>query len=268
MKKNLIVTAMVAASLLLSGCDDAPKTKEQVAHEQKMEEMRLKMQHEERMARIQAGEGSGTMTTPVQPIIVNTPDHSYQPEQPYYEQPDQYNTNYGQSQPVSTTAPASQYDRPQYDSGVVPDNQSDSGSSVMSTVGAVAAGALVGYAASELLDNGMRSYTSSDGRTVYVGKDGKEISKSAYEDYRRKNPLKSKVSDANLKSKQMINKGAAKTAEVTKKGYEHGKQATQKAATATKSAASKASQHVRSTTTKATNSFKSSSFRSGRSRRK
>ncbi|MGL4481765.1 MAG: hypothetical protein ACRCTW_04500, partial [Lactococcus garvieae] len=103
----------------------------------------------------------------------------------------------------------------------------------------------------------------------------KEISKSAYEDYRRKNPLKSKVSDANLKSKQMINKGAAKTAEVTKKGYEHGKQATQKAATATKSAASKTSQHVRSATTKATSSFKSnssnssrSSYRSGTSRRK
>ncbi|MGL5014404.1 MAG: hypothetical protein ACRC6V_08980 [Bacteroidales bacterium] len=95
-------------------------------------------------------------------------------------------------------------------------NDSDSGSSVMGTVAAVGLGALAGYAASELLDNGHRSYTDSTGRVRYVDKSGREIKKSDYDSYKAANPTKAKISEANQKAKTAINSGATKVVDTSK----------------------------------------------------
>lgn len=257
MKKILIAT-MIAS--MLAGCgDDIPKTEQQVQFEQQKEMLRMQQQHEREMAKIQAGVYN-------EPTIVNPPQIVYQ--EPSYDTSAPINDavysgpneqRYSQADYV----PQPDYREPlQYSNQPVHAGSDDSsGSSVLGTVGTLAAGAALGYVAGELLDSGHRSYTDSSGNRVYVDKSGKQISQADYERYRRENPVKSKISDANLKSKQAVNSAATKTAEVSKKGYNNAKQATQKAATATKSAASKASQSVRSATQKATSSSRRSSKR-------
>ncbi|MGL5015293.1 MAG: hypothetical protein ACRC6V_13545 [Bacteroidales bacterium] len=88
---------------------------------------------------------------------------------------------------------------------------SDSGSSILGTVAAVGAGALAGYAISELLDDGYRSYTGSNGRTYYVDSNNREITRSQYESYKKEHPTKHKVSEYNQKGKTLVKAGQEKT---------------------------------------------------------
>lgn len=138
--------------------------------------MRMQMDHELRMAKV----SQGAQVAPQQHTVYSEPvEYSH-------EQPD------------------------------VVRNDSDGGSSVMGTVAAVGLGALAGYAASELLDNGHRSYADSTGRVRYVDKSGREIKKSDYDSYKAANPTKAKISEANQKAKTAINSGATKVVDASK----------------------------------------------------
>ncbi|MGL5583100.1 MAG: hypothetical protein ACRDCE_19390, partial [Cetobacterium sp.] len=71
MKKNLIVTAMLAASVMLAGCGDTPpKTDQQIQFEQQKEMLRIQQQHEREMAKINAGVYN-------EPTIINHPNAVY-----------------------------------------------------------------------------------------------------------------------------------------------------------------------------------------------
>lgn len=141
--------------------------------------MRMQMDHELRMAKVSQGAQVAQHT-------------EYQPSS--YSEPAEY-----ASAPVDGVR-----------------NGDDGGSSVMGTVAAVGLGALAGYAASELLDNGHRSYTDSTGRVRYVDKSGREIKKSDYDSYKAANPTKAKISEANQKAKTAINSGATKVVDTSK----------------------------------------------------
>lgn len=216
--KKLVVLSL-ALSLVACGGDPAEDAR---AHEARM--LKLKQEHELNMARINA-------TQQVQQIA---------PQQ---------QVTYGDSD-YSQPAPAA-YGNGGYD-GVQPAESGSSDSGIGSTILAVGAGALAGYAISELLDDGYRSYSDKSGRTVYVDKNGRQIDKRDYDAYKAKHPTKHKLSEYNQKGKQAINTGAAKTVE-----------AGQAVKTKTVEAAKKVDQKVVQPTKKAvqkkTSSYKSSS---------
>lgn len=178
---------LLAASLALVGCGGEPELT--AAQEFELKKLQMVQNHERDLARISA----------------NTQrEVGYQPVEAQ---------QYGQGNwDERTQTPATaQYN----DVGTSPDmsQSSDSGSSMLGTVAALGAGALAGYAMSELLDDGHRSYRDSSGRTRYVDGSGKEISSAQYDAYKKKHPTKHKISEYNQKGKAVVNTGAEKTAQ-------------------------------------------------------
>lgn len=128
------------------------------------------------------------------------------------------------------------YGNQSYESG-----SSDSG--IGGTLMAVAGGALAGYAVSELLDDGFRTYTDKSGKSVYVDKNGRQIDKRDYDAYKEKHPTKHKLSTYNQAGKQAVNTGATKTVNaastVKTKTVEAAKKVDQKVVQPTKKAVQK-----------------------------
>ena len=223
MKKSLIVLAL---STVMFACGGEPE----LTNAQQFELKKLQMQqdHERNMANVQARtERELGYTAPQQPQQVSYGDSDY-------------------SQPAPSSYSDGGYD------GVQPavDGSSDSG--IGSTLLAVGAGALAGYAVSELLDDGYRSYSDKSGRTVYVDKSGRQIDKRDYDAYKAKHPTKHKLSEYNQKGKQAINTGATKTVEA-------GKAVKTKTVEAAKKVDQKVVQPAKKAVQKKTSSFKSSS---------
>lgn len=189
MKKCLVIVIITSA---MFGCSGEDKTE----YEMKKELMQMEMQHQREMARIQTSNaeydyGQYSPDTPA------TNNHNAPPQQQY------------QSQPVADTY--------QESNPVYGEQQVDEGYGIGSMVLATGAGMLAGYAANEMLSNGMKSYVDDQGRTQYTDKSGKPVTKQQYSDYRKKNPTVTKLQDANAKAKQKVGETAVKTKEVVKK---------------------------------------------------
>lgn len=178
MKKMFLA---VSVALLVTGCGSEDLTPQQL----ELTKLRMQQEHELRMART----------------------NNQQNSQVQYEQPASYSH---EQQGYS--------EQPHYSSQASGDvrGTDDGGSSILGTVAAVGVGALAGYAASELLDNGHRTYTDSSGRVRYVDKSGREIKKSDYDAYKKANPKSVKLSEANQKAKAAINTGATKVVDTSK----------------------------------------------------
>ncbi|MGL4518213.1 MAG: hypothetical protein ACRCUJ_00555 [Phocaeicola sp.] len=191
MKKKLLTVFVSGVVIMVAtGCDSAPSLNQQQEFELKKLKMaqdhELKMKQQEAVAMGRAvgvTSHEGSWETYNQPVVPNPPE-----------------------QPVHTTAAANQ--------GVqVPDSTQpvDSGSSILGTVAAVGAGALAGYAVSGLLDNGHRSYSDNAGNTRYVDNNGREISRTEFENHRAKSPIQTKASDLNQKGQAAVKTGQQKT---------------------------------------------------------
>ena len=183
MKKKIMLVGFVGLSILLTACGEPDLTPSQKFE---MDKLRLTQQHELDMARVQS------------PVV-----QQVAPQQEV-QQNGQGNWDEHTQTPVSD-----EYNDVGYGSGS--NEPSSSGSSVLGTVAAVGAGALAGYAVSELLDDGHRSYTDSNGRTRYVNGSGKEISNSQYDAYKKKHPTKHKLSQYNQKGKTAVATAKNKT---------------------------------------------------------
>lgn len=177
--KKLIMVAL--ATVTLAGCGD-PTTQ---AREFELKKLALQQSHELQMARIQA-------TPNQQGVVYEGAGNEYHPS-PSAPQPVDYGAS--DSNPVNN----------------------GSESSLLGTVATLGAGALAGYAISELLDDGHRSYTDNQGRTRYVDGSGKEISSQQYNEYKKKHPTKHNLSQYNQKGKAVVNTAKAKTVEAAKK---------------------------------------------------
>ena len=179
MKKSLIILAL---STVLFACGGDPE----LTNAQQFELKKLQMQqdHERNMANVQARTDRELGHASPQQVASYEPQYS-QPAQQHYDDGAAY--------------------------GGQPAESSSSDSGIGSTLLAVGAGALAGYAVSELLDDGYRSYTDKSGKSVYVDKNGRQINQSDYEAYKKKHPTKHKLSTYNQQGKQAVNTGATKT---------------------------------------------------------
>lgn len=179
---------LLATAVALAGCGDKS-------------ELELKLEHERAMAQIEvqkikaANQVSDTYNV----------EYEYEIDDRGYVEPEVYN---------SVPSPSTNISGLPSQISTVPVDQGFSGGDM--ALG-VAAGALAGYAANEMLNNGMKTYTDTKGNTVYVDKNGKQVSKEQYNAYKKKHPkttkLREKVSNAKVKAKELGTKAKAKTKE-------------------------------------------------------
>lgn len=114
------------------------------------------------------------------------------------------------NQGTTYSAPPEQVQYQQgYDSSPPPPQEESSGIG-SAALGAVA-GLAAGYAMSELLDDGWRSYTNNSGQTVYYDRSGRQVDKGSYDTYKNKNPTRHKLSSYNQKGKSLVNTAKDKT---------------------------------------------------------
>lgn len=212
MKKTLLA---IFAGLALMGCGGEPELT--AAQQFELKKLEMQQDHQRDLARIQAN---------TERAIGHAPEVRYE----------------GAGNEYSTVSSAPQ----PTDYGVGDSGTSSNGSesSILGTVAALGAGALAGYAVSELLDDGHRSYTDDKGRTRYVNGSGKEISAAQYNEYKKKHPTKHSISQYNQKGKAVVNTGKVKTVEaaktVNKKVVQPTKQAVQKKTSSYKRSSSSA----------------------------
>lgn len=178
MKKLLIVLATVVA---LAGCGDKS-------------ELELKLEHERAMAQIE-----------VQKIkAANQVADTYYIENEYEYEVNEDGQRYSSSPSQASIDSSETYS---HETPVQSVQQTTSGFSGGEMAVGMLAGAAAGYMASEMLNNGMKSYTDEKGNTHYTDKNGKPVSKQAYEDHKKKNPkttkLREKVSVAKDKAKSI-----------------------------------------------------------------
>jgi len=204
MKKTLLA---VLTTMLLSGCGEAP-SQEEAAFKQQKEMLLIQQAHQREMARIEAQKIEAA----------NQVSHTYVENEyesdisPEYDRIAEYGqpSHYQETDVEYSTDSYSDYQQP------VPDNvgtYSANNASVESSgfsggdmALAVAGAAVAGYAVNELLDSGHRSGVGSDGVTRYYDGKGTEITKSQYNDYKAKHPVKSKA-------RELTNKGRDKAAQ-------------------------------------------------------
>ncbi|UIW10509.1 hypothetical protein PQC38_gp033 [Aeromonas phage BUCT695] len=208
--KKIALIGVAACAALLSACGG-----EDLTAEQKFELRKMEIQKQQAVEVARANQQPVTYQRS-QEYTVDERDPVYVPQAEPQSYSSGVNAQYNQGGGYSSnTAP------------------SESGSSVMGTVGTLAAGALAGYVASELLDDGYRKYSDDRGRPFYVDNRGVKISQSQYLNHKKTHPVKSKLSDYNQKGKSVINKASttvSKTAVAAKdKGVYHWGQAKQKA---------------------------------------
>lgn len=223
MKMKLLA---IFAGMVLMGCGGEPELT--AAQQFELKKLEMQQNHQRDLARIQANTDR-ELGAPQQYAAPQQQAAYHEPVQSV-EQPYQGGSAYGSE----------------------PSESSSSDSGIGSTILAVGAGALAGYAISELLDDGYRSYSDKSGRTVYVDKNGRQIDKRDYDAYKAKHPTKHALSSYNQKGKQAINTGAAKTVEA-------GKAVQTKTVEAAKKVDQKVVQPTKKAVAKKTSSFKSSS---------
>ena len=204
MKKTLI--AVTIASMVLVGCGDN-KTPEQIKFEQETKLLSMKQAHEREMARIE-NEGKKQNGNPYSEQQQTQYDDSYVGEQQVQREiPIQRQVQVREEQPYDNYSRNQQPVAEQQqtnDSG-----SSDGGLGWGSVALGVGAGAIAAYAATELLNNGMKSYKDDRGNTHYTDKDGKPVTKAAYEDHKKKNPKTTMIQEKAAGMKQSVSNGAA-----------------------------------------------------------
>ncbi|MGL5305952.1 MAG: hypothetical protein ACRC9Y_07250 [Aeromonas veronii] len=202
--KKIALVGILACSVFMVGCGE-DKTPDQIKYDQEKEILAMKMAHEREMARINV---KGVQAQ-------NQVSHTYVENE--YNQQDNYQQNSGyertssyasqQGEQYSSGGYTNQAAAPQsYDVGTsqAQAQQSDEGFGVGSMALAALGGAAAGYFAGEMLNNGMKSYKDERGNTHYTDRDGRPVSKAAYEDHKKKNPkttaFKEKASDLKAKT--------------------------------------------------------------------
>lgn len=248
MKLNkLVLAATVASSIFLVGCGD-DKTEAEINFDQQVKLKAMDQAHEREMERIAARKLEAA-----NPESHTYIENDYEQDQQQYngtsssetfgkeeyqgEQSDSsemgsysngggnYSTDGGSSQNYSEQNQSSTMST---QTQSTPTTEADSGFGVGSMVLAAAGGAAAGYFAGELLNNGMKSYKDESGATHYTDKDGRPVSKTAYEDHKKKNPkttaFKEKASSLKSKTKAGATKAWDKTKEVSKKGLDKSKE--------------------------------------------
>lgn len=204
MKKYLLIGLM---SLGLIGCGDEP-TPEQVKHKQAMEVLRAQQAHEREMARIKAQQIQAA-----NPISHTYVENEYETIQDSsggsnsYAEPE-YDYSYEASEPT--------YSSSAYSVKSAPTTQTSMESGYSGTDMLLAAGGAMaaGYAVSQLLDNGMRSYQDDKGVTHYADKNGKPVSKATYEEAKKTSKVtqvKEKLKATGTKAKELGKQGLDKT---------------------------------------------------------
>jgi len=78
---------------------------------------------------------------------------------------------------------------------------------------AAGAGMAAGYVVGELLDSGYSKGTDSNGNVRYYDSNKREVSQGAYEENKRKHPIKAKAQEMNQKAKNGIQNAKTKTKE-------------------------------------------------------
>ena len=215
--KKVIMASVIASSVFLVGCGE-DKTPDQIKFEQEKEMLAMKMAHEREMARIDAKKISAA--NPVSHTYVENEydqrsyqQDNYQQEQTYgqanqsHPQPSQNYTDQGTA--VASSGQVQQQAQPAAEEGY------GTGAMVLSALG----GAAAGYLAGEMLNNGMKSYKDDHGNTHYTDRDGRPVSRSQYEDYKKANPKTTafKEKASNLKAKTVAGAAAVKDKAVATK---------------------------------------------------
>ncbi|EHM6953352.1 hypothetical protein KGV31_002151 [Vibrio parahaemolyticus] len=223
MNKSIIA---ITLTTLLAGCGEPSE------YEQQKELMLLKQNHELLMEREKAKQIAAEKQ------VSNTYiENEYETE---------YNGGYNNAIPneIQDTAYSSSSD---HSASNVSSNESGfSGGEMLLAAGA---GALAGYAASEMLSNGMQQVTDSNGNVRYIDtKTKKEVSKEQYETAKKT----SKVTTLKEKSKELANKAKDKTKAVVEKAKpkakalkEKAQYQARKAKVLTKKAAKKAKRKIK-----------------------
>ena len=219
--KKITIVGILACSVFLVGCGEE-KTADQVQYERQKEMRQMELMHQREMARIEAKKIQAQ--NPVSHTYVENEydQRSYQQDN-YQEQP-QYGSTQSQMgsqaqevQPQSY-ASAQEYATPATASAPV-QQPTDEGFGVGSMALAALGGAAAGYFAGEMLNNGYKSYKDDHGNTHYTDRDGRPVSKTAYEDHKKKNPkttaFREKASD--LKAKTVAGATAVKDKAVATK---------------------------------------------------
>lgn len=178
----------IFAGIALMGCGGEPELT--AAQQFELKKLEMQNNHQRDLARIQAN---------TERTIGHAPEVRYE----------------GGGNEYITPAPAPQPVDYGVNGSSAVNNSSES--SLLGTVATLGAGALAGYAISELLDDGHRSYTDNQGRTRYVDGSGKEISSQQYNEYKKKHPTKHNLSQYNQKGKAVVNTAKTKTVETAKK---------------------------------------------------
>lgn len=223
--KVMIFLAVTGLGLALSGCSDEPKSTE-LTGDQK---------YQLEMARIKQG----------------TPNVQYQlpPSTQQNEYVRQEDVPYSEQLSVQSSV-----DVGSSSSNV--DNGMSTGSAV--AVGLLG-GAVAGYMASSLLDDGWSSGYDSRGNLSYRNSRNEIVSESAFQSHKKQHPVKRAISKANLKSKlaafkakaKLAGKGLAKAGSASVKGAKViGKKAAIVAAPVVKKVVAKAAPVVRAASAK------------------
>jgi hypothetical protein len=236
--QKLLISSLVASSLFLVGCGD-DKSPSEIAFEQKKELMAMEQAHIRELARIETQKVAAANQVSDTYNIEN--EYEQAPSQSSYSAPQETQSYTGseatQSQAYQESAPVEQGTEVSQPAA----KSEDSGFGAGSMLLAAAGGALAGYAASEMLSNGMQEFTDSDGNTKYYDKKtGKEVSKSQYETAKKTSKvtkIKDAAKTAGTKTKELAKKGVDKT----KQTYNNVKASprVQKAVTSTKYQAKK-----------------------------
>lgn len=209
------ILSLLFLPLMLVGCGDKS-------------ELELKLEHELAMEREKTRQIA--VANQVQDVYNIEHEYEYETDVRGYSEPTVYSEAPSSSVGVSGLPSETQ---------TVPVDEGYSGSSMaLAAVGGMAAG----YLAGEMLNNGMKSYQDESGKTHYTDKNGKPVSKQAYEDYKKQNPkvtkLSEKVSTAKNKAKELGKRAVVKTkdtykkvknSETVKKGKEKARQVKDKA---------------------------------------
>ena len=220
---------LLIPALLLVGCGDKS-------------ELELKLEHERQMALIE-----------VQKIkAANPSQHTYVENEYEYEAPTYSSDDSNYATEYSDVSQVSQVPQQAVQQGQT------TGSGYSGTDMLLAGGTALaaGYAISQLLDNGMKSYQDDRGVTHYTDKSGKPISKAKYDEAKKTSKVtqvKEKVKAAGSKAKDLGKKGIDKTkakyeqvkaSPKTQQLKEKAKYQARKAKVLTKKAAKKAKRKV------------------------
>lgn len=217
--KKIAIVGILACSVFIVGCGEE-KTTDQVQYERQKEMRAMEMAHQREMARIDAKKIEAQNPSSHTYVENEYDQRSYQQDN-YQEQPQYGSTQSQMGSQAQEVQPQNYASGQDYSAAPAsaPAQQTDEGFGVGSMALAALGGAAAGYLAGEMLNNGMKSYQDDRGNTHYTDRDGRPVSKTAYEDHKKKNPkttaFKEKASD--LKAKTVAGATAVKDKAVATK---------------------------------------------------